>query len=204
MPRLVPVFFDFACPYSYAAHQRDKRLARELGVRFAYLPWELSAGTPPEGKPNPFAGRNAKLDAFARACGARVRPRDVVHDTRLALRGVPYARALGAEAAFVDRAFEAYWDEGANLRDEEALRRVARESGLEEDAFMRAVLDEAMDAHLLAVDGWGEALGVRTTVTYVLGGKARPMLGSVDEFRDALRDASLTHPSRVRAPGRRT
>lgn len=190
MTRAVPVFFDFACPFSFAAHHRDKALAKELGLRFAHMPWQLSPDVPAEGEANEHAEVTRKLAEFSERCGVEPRQRAMAHNTRRALRGVVHARAVGAEDAYVDRMFDAYWGETANVHEEEVLRRVARESGLDEDGFVLAVMDPALDADLEASRGWAKTLGVESTVTYALwDGKehrAHRGLGSVGEMRGVL------------------
>lgn len=198
MDGVVPVFFDFACPFSFAAHQRDKALAKELNLRLARMPWEISPDVPPEGEPSEHAEVSRKLADFSAKCGVEPRARELAHNTHRALRGVILARAVGAEEAFVDRMFDAYWRENANVHEEEVLRRVARESGLDEDGFIEGVMDPALDADLEASRGWADKLGVESTVTYALwNGKthrAHKGLGSVGEMREALARAA-----RVRA-----
>jgi predicted DsbA family dithiol-disulfide isomerase len=195
MAVVVPVFFDFACPWSYSSRGRAADLQRALDVRFVYAPWELSPETPHEGKPNEHRDISDSLRTFAASGGRDLEPRERAHNTHRALRGVFFARANNAEEAYVDRMFEAYWEEQANVDDDEVLRRVARESGLDEDAFLRAVDDPAWDHLFHAIDAWGEELGVETTVTLVLPGKdgqpkvAWKAVKDLDVVRDKLAGA---------------
>lgn len=185
-PAIIPVFFDFACPWSYAAFHRQRILAREIGVRFVHVPWELSPDTPAHGAPNRHAQPTARLRAFAAEADVEIPRRETVHNTHVALRGLFYARAVGAEEAYLDRMFDAYWKEQRNVADEDALRLVARESGLDEDALVRATQDRAWMPVLDACDAFAEEHEVETTVTYVLPGGAWQALGPLDETRARL------------------
>lgn len=188
---VIPVFFDFVCPWSYSARQREKALARELGIRFAYLPWELSPEAPAQMRPNPHPEVGAKLREFADASGiAELRPPPRTPNTRRALRGVFHAQAHGALDAYLDRCFAAYWEERADLHDDDVLRRIAREAGLDEEAFLHDAHDTRWDPHLAAVDALGEAKDVSTTVTYLLpDGAAFQALVPPEAFRAKLVDA---------------
>ena len=183
---IIPVFFDFVCPWSYSGRARERRLQREEGLRFVHVPWEIHPSTPPEGKRNDHPPPGERLRALAREGGIDLRIPERLSNSRRALRGVFYARARDAEEAYVDACFEAYWERQADLHDDETLRRVARESGLDEDGLLRATEDAAWDVVLAAGDEWAEALGVETTVTYVVGGKAFQGLGSYDAVRNRL------------------
>jgi predicted DsbA family dithiol-disulfide isomerase len=191
-PSVVPVFFDFVCPWSYSARQREKRLARELGVRFAYMPWELEPDAPAQPRPNPHPDVLPKLRAYARDSGVELRPPARTPNTRRALRGVFVAKANGALEDYLDRTFAAYWEEERDLHDEDVLRRVARESGLDEDTFLHDVLDPAWDPYLEAVDALGEAKGVETTVPYLVDGEAFRAKGGPDELRRKLAGLVVT------------
>ena len=186
----VPVFLDFACPWSYSARNREKQLARELDVTIEYLPWELNPGLSAEGKANPYAQPSEELLAFARASATPLKPRAWVHNTHRLLAGLFFARAHGRYDAYVDRAFKAYWEEQADVNDPAVLRTVARDSGLDPDAFLASATASHWDPHFLAVDAWAEALGVKSTVTYVLpGGTPRIFqgLGDYEDLRQAVK-----------------
>lgn len=192
--RTVPVFFDFMCPWSLSARARERRLQKEEGVRFAYVPWELHPGCPPEGKPNLY-GLDEEIRAYAKESGIRLRASERLWNTRRALRGLHYARAQGAEEAYVDACFAAVWEQGRNPHEEETLRQVARESGLDDEAFLQAAHDATWDAALAAADAWAEKLGVETTVTYVVHadeGAPRTFQGLVgyETWRRTLLDAA--------------
>jgi predicted DsbA family dithiol-disulfide isomerase len=204
MATTVPVFFDFACPWSYSARGRERAYQRDLGVRFAYAPWELQPDAPLEGRPNEHRDVGPRLRSFAQSGGRDLKPRAWSSNTHRALRGLFYARARGAEEAYVDRMFEAYWEDQRDVNDEEVLRRVARESGLDEDDYLRAANDAAWDHLMLGVDAWGEKLGVETTVTYVLPGddgrpEAYQALGTVDDVRRRLDRVKAPTPTRAPA-----
>ncbi|HWG91430.1 MAG TPA: DsbA family protein [Candidatus Thermoplasmatota archaeon] len=194
MVTTVPVIFDFACPWTYSARNREKQLAKELGVSFEHLPWELNPTAPAEGMPNPYAVPGDALLAFARSTGTPLRGRPVTHNTRKALRGLFFARTHGKYDEYVDAGLQAYWQEQANLADDAVLRRIAERAGLDADAFLRFVNDDAMDGYLSAVDAWAEKLGVATTVTYLLptkegGPSLYQGLGTHEEVRAALKAA---------------
>src|SRR5438067_7185915 len=102
-PHVIPVFCDFACPWSYSARQRHVRMEREMpGLQIVLMPWEIDPGRPAGGEPNEHRTIGEKLARFASESGVRLKDREWAHNTRRALRGTFYARAVGAEADYVD------------------------------------------------------------------------------------------------------
>ena len=73
-------------------------------------------------------------------------PRDRIPNTRRALALAEVARDEGRLDAYRNRAMEGHWRDGMDLEDDDDLRKIARESGLSEDAVERSTGDRGLKA----------------------------------------------------------
>ena len=66
-------------------------------------------------------------------------------NSRQSLIGEKYAEATGNGRAYHDGVIEAYWSKAEDISDVSVLRRIAEESGMDGDAFMKALNDPRYD-----------------------------------------------------------
>jgi predicted DsbA family dithiol-disulfide isomerase len=87
---------------------------------------------------------------------------EVVPNTKQALRVTELARERGLHEAVHDRLMDAYWDEGRNIGDPEALKTLAVEAGLDPaevdevlggDQYADRVQASTAEAHSLGING---------------------------------------------------
>ncbi len=142
---------------------------REFDADLLWLPFDLHPEYPPDGIPRAelharygFRDRDPMAERFARA-RLPYDPPDVVPNTRLALRLTELARGRDLHEPFHDRLMDAYWQEAVDLADQDELRRLASEVGLEPDdveqtiadpdAYLDVVLDSTRQAQAIGVTG---------------------------------------------------
>lgn len=186
----VPVFFDFACPYSYASRPRERRLAKELDVTLVHVPWPIHPDVPQQGEPDPEADPTDDMKEFAQRNGATIPRRPLRFNTRKALLGLPYARAHGRAEAYLDRVFRAYAEEQQNVAEDAVLERLATESGLDGKAFLASLRSGEWQPALDAASAYADSLGVESTVTFVVDGKPYAALEGPAELERRLAKAA--------------
>lgn len=170
--RVVELFGDYACPFSYLA-ERVAQALREEGIGVAHRAFELSpVGMPavewPEGVERIAAEWQVRLRRPARA----VR-------TGKAHEAAKQAAARGAHAAMHDAIFRAHFVDGRDIGRIDVLAMIAAGVGLDASE-MRVVLDVDRWADEVAADRMrATRLGIDATPALVVTGAAgsRVLLG---------------------------
>jgi predicted DsbA family dithiol-disulfide isomerase len=113
-------------------------LKREFPLEDTWLSFELHPETPPQGRllAELFPGRDmsASQEYLRRAAATYelpFAPADRLSNTRLAIEASEFARDQDRHDAYSRRLFTAYFVEGEDIGDLEALVRLAAESGVE-------------------------------------------------------------------------
>lgn len=176
----VEIWSDVVCPFCYMGKRKFERALErfehrdevEVTWRSFQLDPALEAGSASiheylaerKGMPVEAVRRmHARLVAAAAAVGLRYDfDKAVVANTFDAHRLTHLARAHGLQAGLEERLFAAYFTEGRDLGDREALAALAAEVGLDQDEaretlaggrFADAVRSEAAEAQSLGADG---------------------------------------------------
>ena len=136
-----------------------------------WLPFDLHPEYPPEGLPRAqLLARygeemTERMRRFFAARGLRYDPHpDVVPNSHGALRLTELARDLGRHEETHDRLMKAYWDEGRNIGDADALRELAAELELPTDD-----VDEVLES-----DRYGDRVAAATRQAVSIGANAVP------------------------------
>jgi predicted DsbA family dithiol-disulfide isomerase len=171
------------------------QVRREFDAEVLWLPFDLHPEYPQEGIPladlhrrygigigeqDPLVGRFA-------AYGLEYDRPDVVPNTRLALRMTELARERGLHEPFHDRLMDAYWSEATNIGDQDELRRLAAEVGLDAEDVERVIADP--EAYLELVEGsthQAHSIGVNAIPAFLLD-RRLIVLGAqpIEVFRQA-------------------
>jgi len=133
---------------------RVEQLREEFSLDVEWRPFELRPGAPPEGIPmERVVGRGRYTeqylsylaDAAARA-GLRMRPRTLLPNSRPALEAAEFAREAGRFDPLHRALFRAYFEEGADIGDDEVLARLGGECGLDADTLAEALRERRYEA----------------------------------------------------------
>jgi predicted DsbA family dithiol-disulfide isomerase len=157
---------------------RIERLRKEHGVQVKFVHFPLHPDTPQEGKSlaEMFAGRGYDIDKMQAQMRARMAAeglpygeRKMTYNSRLAQELGKWAESQPGGEAIHDALFKAYFVDGKNIGDPDALVEIAKSIGLPEDKA-REVIEKR--THKAAVDAdWEKSrqYGVTGVPTFVIG-----------------------------------
>ena len=170
-------------------------MRREFDADVTWLPFDLHPEYPPEGialadlhrRYGIGSGEQDPLRERFAAAGLEYNRPDVVPNTKRALRLAELARELGLHQPFHNRLMDAYWAEATNIGDDDELRRLAADTGLDADAVERVLADA--DAYADVVDASTRqafSIGVNAVPAFLLDRKLI-VLGAhpIESFRQA-------------------
>jgi predicted DsbA family dithiol-disulfide isomerase len=185
----VDVISDVVCPWCYVGkRQLEQALARWQDAHpdapapvVRWHPFQLNPDLPEEGiarsdylqrkfgTPDP-ASIYQRVGAAARSVGlAPEFERIARQPNTLRAHALIGAAAGAAQEAVVERLFEAYFNEGADLSSRETLEALASEAGLPDDAIRAAMGGGAQD--VARADTEARRLGVSGVPFFVIDGK---------------------------------
>lgn len=148
---------DIACPWCavglLSLEQALQRTRGEVQVDLHFQPFELNPQMPPEGEDAAehlakkygltdaeLAGNQARIRERGAELGFKFAPRKRVHNTFDAHRLLHWAPIEGKQLALKHALLRAYFTDGENVSDHDALLRIAGDVGLPTDRA-RAILD---------------------------------------------------------------
>ncbi len=164
------VWADVVCPYCYFASPAIDKVAKRLGLRVVYRPFELHPDVPPGGAPKPFPdsewpARQAKFTEIARQVRLPMRPRRDNCNSRLVLETQELVRDRRGEDAVIGfhrAAATGFFVDHANIADVAVVGALGSPFGLTADDvadawarrdYRRRVDDAMATAHHLGVQG---------------------------------------------------
>jgi predicted DsbA family dithiol-disulfide isomerase len=167
---LVEIFADFVCPWCWIGRHRFLQALNQrpgIQIEIAWRPYRLNPALPPEGMDRTLyvtskfgdAPRVEAMYALMTRVGTEL-GLDFAWDrierapnTLLAHRLVRLAERAGLADAMVERLFAAYFRDGVDLGDADALARLASEIALEAGETARFLASDEDRAAVLAADG---------------------------------------------------
>ena len=176
----VEFFYGVGSRYSYLASTQLERLAAETGCRIRWRPLfsgdlfaargvDPFAGAPVSGQYD-WAYRRRDAERWAAYYGVPYRePDDVTFDPRRLALGCTAAARLGAVEPFSRRLFRALFVDGISPLDDGACAKLAREVGLDQAAFRRALEQPETAADLAATVEEAAARGLFGVPSFVVG-----------------------------------
>ena len=143
-----------------------------------WLPFDLHPEYPPEGIPRErlLARYGPRMDEFLRSRFAESGlaynpPRDVVPNSRAALRLTELARDRGLHETMHDRLMDAFWAEARNIGDPDVLGDLAGEVGLDRDEVEEVLAGERYRDRVQASTQQAQMLGITGIPAWVLDGR---------------------------------
>ncbi len=190
-PITLDIVSDTICPWCYLGKRRlEAALAQrpDLELTIRWHPFQLDSTLPPEGAPHrerlaAKLGGTARLDAaharlteLGQAVGIRyefdkiARTPDTIA-THVLARWAFEQGGAPLQGRLIDRVFRAFFEEGADLTDQDVLVRLAGEAGLDPELTREHLAARKdFDAVRAEVDHWRQA-GIDGVPTFVFDSK---------------------------------
>jgi predicted DsbA family dithiol-disulfide isomerase len=131
-----------------------EKLKQAYDVEIVWRSYELrpkgSPPIPPEYLARIKAGKPRLIQLAREQYGVGLNQGPTGTNSRTALIGAKIAEAQGRGAAYHDAIFRAYWQRANNIGDADVLAEIAHAIGLEREAFLIALSDEAYEAQVEA------------------------------------------------------
>ncbi len=176
----IEIWSDIACPFCYMGdallQQALATTPHEGEVEARYRSFQLMPELPPDTDMNATellvrakgmsraqaAALNAQITERARALGLEYHLDEVrAVNTRAAHRLSHFALEEGKQHALMQRLFRAYFTEGANVAEPEALASFAAEVGLDRDRALEVVREGAYEREVVEDMALARELGIR-------------------------------------------
>jgi len=187
-PISIDVIADLSCPWSYIGKKRlDMTLeALEIPAKVTFYPYLQAADLPPDGIP--------RKDWLAKTYGSPSQIRDalaavekeaadtgiqfdfgaikVMPNTLNAHRMVRWARDVGRESEMVERLYQFFFTEGADIGDIDVLAIAAEEAGVMQRFKARKMLESEVEMEEIWDDiKEARELGLKVVPAFIIGGK---------------------------------
>ncbi len=154
------VFFDVSSPWTYLAVSQTPDLATRTGAQLVWRPILVGGvfnkvnQAVYEQRSNPAPAKAAyhikDLQDWAGLYGLTIKWPSVFPVRAVsAMRGAVVAQGAGKLVEYAMRCFESYWGEDKDISKEDVLKTIAREVGLEPDAFWHDVQDTRIKQALI-------------------------------------------------------
>ncbi|WP_029014678.1 DsbA family oxidoreductase [Niveispirillum irakense] len=181
---LIEIYADLVCPWCYIGKVRlEQALSNrpQARVDLRWLPFQLNPELPPEGVDRAtyltvkFGGverarqLSASLEQAAEREGLSLRLDRIrrTPNTTQAHRLVRLADGFGQGTAMAGRLFKAYFEEGKDIGDLDALTDLAGEIGLSQEETRTYLEGDADRAAIRAADQTARQLGVQAVPCFV-------------------------------------
>jgi 2-hydroxychromene-2-carboxylate isomerase len=147
---LLEFFYDCSSPWTYLAFDRIEDIAARSGARLVWRPilvggvFNTVNDSVYEQRKNPVWPKlrwaTKDLQDWASFYGLRIgQPAVFPVNSVKAMRGAIFADSLGLLPAWSRRVFETYWGDLRDISQDDVLRDIVREVGLDEAAFFEAI-----------------------------------------------------------------
>ena len=197
-------YFDYKSPYAYLAQEPTRRLARELGVTFEWLPYTLDipsflgaaeldgSGKDVVGTRNDHQWRRVRyayMDCRREAAkrGLVLRGPQKIFDSSVAHVGFLYARGRPGADRFHDAVFEKFWRRELDLENAEAIATEHVAAGIDPAGFPAFLASDGRALHDRLRDE-AHAKGVFGVPSYLVDGELFWGTERLDQVRELLSD----------------
>lgn len=182
------IISDPICPWCYIGKSKLDRALETLGENpfdIAWRPYQLNPDMPPEGMDRreylelKFGGRDGATRVYGQiAQTAEDAGLDIAFDlidrtpnTINAHLLIRWARSEGQQNAVVNRLFQLYFKEGADISDQQVLINLAQEIGMDARLVERLFASGADIEETRAEDAQAREMGVQGVPCFIVGGK---------------------------------
>ena len=179
MPVPVHIWSDYVCPYCFLAEQplADAVEASGVDTEIRWMPFELRPEPTPTLRPKDDylqTGWANSVYPLAAQMGVDIKLPDVSPQpySRLAFEGHLFAEANGLSREYTHRMFTAFFRESLDIGDIEVLTSLAKEIGLDPNAYRDALRDGTYsEMHQALLQQAYEQVQVTAVPTFLVGNR---------------------------------
>ncbi|MGA2665297.1 MAG: DsbA family oxidoreductase [Nitrososphaerales archaeon] len=217
---LVEIWEDVVCPWCYIGERRFQSALEGFphrdDVQIVRRSFELDPAAP--GKSGQTvtellsgkyglsleeaSRREGEMIRLAAVEGLTIRPERFVANTRDAHRILHLASERGLQAPMAERLFSAYFSEGRDIGDPDALVKIAGEAGIEEDEARAVLAGDAYGAQVDADELQARELGANGVPFFVID--RRYGVSGAQKAETFLRVLETAWKERSRTPASKT
>ncbi len=154
---------------------RVEQLRQEFALEVEFWAYDLRPDLPPEGLPRDLVYRGARYTAeylrylwqVAEESGIRLGLPPVVANTHKAHEASEFAKEQGEVGSFSRAVFAAYWENGENIGEMDALCRLAQECGLDGQALRQALESDRYAQRVEEQMEWARREGIVGVPTFI-------------------------------------
>lgn len=186
----VYVWTDFVCPFCLLGEGFVKKAVAGLSAKMIWMPFELRPyplpTLRPEGDYLPREWKNS-VYPMAERLGVPMKLPTISPQpyTRKAFIGMQYAGDHGLASQYTEAVLRAFFLDNKDVGDTGVLREISAGVGLDPDAYVAALDDEALAARHGAALRLANQLGVRAVPTLLIG---EEMISGATEDVEGLRE----------------
>ncbi len=178
MIKSLDFYFDFVSPYSFLAHKEIKKLEKKNSVKAHYKPILLGglhnlhgikapAFIPSKAK---FMIRDCKLVAEKKKIKFKFNSYFPIKTVNL-MRGVFIAREDEFESYYIDKIFEAIWEDGLNMNDQNIVDKILKNTNINPKTFFLRASGQSVKNILIKKTDEAFEKGVFGAPTFLVNNK---------------------------------
>ena len=194
MIKSLDFYFDFVSPYSFLAHKEIKKLEKKNSVKAHYKPILLGglhnlhgikapAFIPSKAK---FMIRDCKLVAEKKKIKFKFNSYFPIKTVNL-MRGVFIAREDEFESYYIDKIFEAIWEDGLNMNDQNIVDKILKNTNINPKTFFLRASGQSVKNILIKKTDEAFEKGIFGAPTFLINGK---VFWGQDRLEFAIAEAS--------------
>ncbi len=193
MNKPIYFYFDFVSPYSFIAHKLIKRVAQKSSIKIEYRPvlvgglHNLNGIKAPAFIPSKarFMIRDCKMVAENNKIKFRFNSYFPIKSLNL-MRGVFVSAEDNFKSYYIDKVFDAVWQDGLNMNDQNIIDKILKNLGVNPTTFSLRTSSQSIKEQLKRKTNEAYELGIFGAPTFLVNNK---IFWGQDRFEYALAES---------------
>ena len=194
MSKPIYFYFDFVSPYSFIAHKLIKRVAQKSSIKIEYRPvlvgglHNLNGIKAPAFIPSKarFMIRDCKMVAENNKIKFRFNSYFPIKSLNL-MRGVFVSAEDNFKSYYIDKVFDAVWQDGLNMNDQNIIDKILKNLGVNPTTFSLRTSSQSIKEQLKRKTNEAYELGIFGAPTFVSNNK---LFWGQDRIEFVIKEAS--------------
>ena len=178
MSKPIYFYFDFVSPYSFIAHKLIKRVAQKSSIKIEYRPvlvgglHNLNGIKAPAFIPSKarFMIRDCKMVAENNKIKFRFNSYFPIKSLNL-MRGVFVSAEDNFKSYYIDKVFDAVWQDGLNMNDQNIIDKILKNLGINPTTFSLRTSSQSIKEQLKRKTNEAYELGIFGAPTFLVNNK---------------------------------